>query len=289
MLILIRGAGDLASGIALRLHRCGMKIIMTDVEKPTSIRRTVAFSEAIVHKKTTVEDVTAVYANNTDEALDIISKGNIAVLVDPTASCKNTIKFDVLVDAILAKKNLGTQIDDAPIVIGVGPGFTCKKDCDAYVETLRGHSLGRACYEGSPIPNTNIPGFIGGFSGERVLRAPADGIFFGIHKIGDIVNEGETVGFVISPDKADMAQSLINNEVLTIKQCEELEGIPMKATLNGCLRGLLDNNIYVKKGLKSGDVDPRGEKSYCYTVSDKALGVAGGVLEAILTLSKIID
>lgn len=259
MLILIRGAGDLASGVALRLHRSGLKVVMTDLEKPTAIRRTVCFSQAILFGKAKVEDVTAVRAETMDDVRRILAAGNIPVLADPAADCRHGLRPDVLVDAILAKKNLGTKIDDAPLVIALGPGFSAGEDCHAVIETMRGHTLGRVIRSGPAIPNTNIPGLIGGFAGERVLRAPCDGIFTAVHRIGDTVEEGETIGFV--------------------------EGQPMKCTISGVLRGVLDDGVPVKKGMKSGDVDPRCKPEYCTTISDKALAVGGGVVEAVLYLN----
>lgn len=254
--ILIRGAGDIASGIALRLYRAGMDIIMTEIEDPTTIRRTVAFSDAVKLKEQRVEDVYAVLAESTEKAEELISQKKIPVIIDPVCKCRGELSPDVVVDAILAKRNLGTDIHFAPVVIGVGPGFTAGKDCHAVIETMRGHTLGRVYYEGSALPNTDIPGLIGGFAGERVLRAPADGVFTGVRKIGDMVEEDETVGTV--------------------------DGVPMKTTISGVLRGLLSDGVRVKKGMKSGDVDPRGKREYCDLVSDKALSVAGGVLEAIM-------
>ncbi len=260
MLILIRGAGDLASGIALRLHHCGFSVVMTEIAQPTTIRRTVAFSDAVTRGEARVEDVTAKRALDETDARRLLDLGFLPVLVDPEANSGKLLQPDALVDAILAKRNLGTKITDAPIVVGVGPGFTAGLDCHAVVETMRGHTLGRVCYEGSALPNTNIPGLIGGFTGERVLRAPADGIFTATHRIGDLVEAGETVGYVA--------------------------GEPMVCTISGVLRGLLADGVPVRKGLKSGDVDPRGKVEYCKTVSDKALAIAGGVLEAILHLSR---
>ena len=258
MLALIRGAGDLATGIALRLWRSGIRVVLTDLERPTAIRRTVAFSEAIVYGETTVEDVTARLAANADEARALLAQGIVPVLADPGCACREALAPDALVDAILAKRNLGTRITDAPVVVGVGPGFTAGEDCHAVVETMRGHTLGRVIYSGSALPNTNIPGLIGGFAGERVLRAPCDGIFTAVHRIGDTVEEGETIGFV--------------------------EGQPMKCTISGVLRGVLGDGVPVKKGMKSGDVDPRCKPEYCTTISDKALAVGGGVVEAVLYL-----
>ena len=177
MLILIRGAGDIATGVALRLYRSGMQVVMTDLPQPTAIRRTVCFSQAITHGETVVEGVRAVRAETAEQALALLAEGVVPVLPDPELRCLPALHPDALVDAILAKKNLGTHITDAPVVVGVGPGFTAGEDCHAVVETMRGHTLGRVIYDGAALPNTNIPGLIGGYAGERVLRAPADGIF----------------------------------------------------------------------------------------------------------------
>ena len=255
-IILIRGAGDLASGIALRLWRAGMGVVMTEIPRPTAIRRTVAFSQAVFDGETRVEDVTAKLANGPEAALALLGAGVLPLLVDPDCRCREAIQPDGLVDAILAKRNLGTTIHDAPVVVGVGPGFTAGIDCHAAVETMRGHSLGRVLYTGSPLPNTNVPGLIGGFAGERVLRAPADGIFRAALRIGDRVRAGDVAGWV-------------GDE-------------PMVCTLDGILRGLLASGIPVHRGMKAGDVDPRGDPAYCQTASDKALAIGGGVLEAIL-------
>ncbi len=260
MLVLIRGAGDLASGIALRLHHAKMQVVMTDLPRPTAIRRTVCFSQAILFGTMVVEDVTAKFASSAEEVPAILAEGCIPVLADPECKCLEALKPDVVVDAILAKRNLGTKITDAPCVIGVGPGFTVGVDCHAAVETMRGHTLGRVITEGSPLPNTNIPGLIGGFAGERVLRAPAEGIFRQILQIGDSVKQGEVAGTV--------------------------NGEPMLCQIDGMLRGILADGTPVYKGMKAGDVDPRGEESYCYLVSDKALSIGGGVLEAIFRYSE---
>ena len=263
MLILIRGAGDLASGIALRLHHAHMKIVMTDLPRPSAIRRTVCFSQAILFGSMRVEDVTARRAESSEDALRITAAGDIAVLADPQAACIAALKPDAVVDAILAKRNLGTRITDAPCVVGVGPGFTAGTDCHAAVETMRGHYLGRVITDGSPLPNTNIPGLIGGFAGERVLRAPADGVFHQLLEIGAQVRAGDVAG--------------------------EVEGVPMLCHIDGILRGILADGAPVFKGMKAGDVDPRGERKYCDTVSDKALAVGGGVLQAILQITGILE
>ena len=263
MLILIRGAGDLASGIALRLHHAHMKIVMTDLPRPSAIRRTVCFSQAILFGSMRVEDVTARRAESPEDALRITAAGDVAVLADPQAACIAALKPDAVVDAILAKRNLGTRITDAPCVVGVGPGFTAGTDCHAAVETMRGHYLGRVITDGSPLPNTNIPGLIGGFAGERVLRAPADGVFHQLLEIGAQVRAGDVAG--------------------------EVEGVPMLCHIDGILRGILADGTPVFKGMKAGDVDPRGERKYCDTVSDKALAVGGGVLQAILQITGILE
>ena len=259
MRVLIRGAGDIATGIALRLFRSHMEVVMTDLPAPTAIRRTVCFSQAIVLGKTVVEDVTAVRASDAAEAETLLAKGVIPVLADPAGACREALHPDAVVDAILAKRNLGTRITDAPVVIGVGPGFTAGTDCHAVVETMRGHTLGRVIYRGSALPNTNIPGLIGGYAGERVLRAPADGIFTRILDIGDEVQPGDIAGTV--------------------------NGQPMKCTIGGVVRGILPSGTPVHRGMKSGDVDPRCQPEYCTTASDKALAVGGGALEAILHLT----
>ena len=260
MMVLLRGAGDIATGVATRLYRCGYRIAMTDLEKPTSIRRTICFSEAILNGSATVEGVTARFAKGPEQASAIMDAGEVAVLSDPEGTCIAACKPDVVVDAILAKRNLGTRISDAPIVIGVGPGFTAGVDCHAVVETMRGHTLGRVYYEGSALPNTGVPGSIGGFTLERILRAPCDGEFTGVKHIGDTVEAGET--------------------------CAYVSGTPMTASIRGVLRGLLPDGLTVRAGMKSGDVDPRCAVEHCYMVSDKALAVGGGVLEAILHLSR---
>ena len=259
MLVLIRGAGDIATGIAMRLWRAGVQVVMTDLPQPTAIRRTVCFSQAIVLGETQVEDATARRAVDVPQARRICAAGEISVLADPELRCREALRPDALVDAILAKRNLGTRITDAPVVVGVGPGFTAGEDCHAVVETMRGHTLGRVIYRGSALPNTNIPGLIGGYAGERVLRAPADGIFVQRREIGDEVKAGDIAG--------------------------EVDGQPMRCTIDGVLRGLLPDGTPVFKGMKSGDVDPRCKPEYCTTASDKALAVGGGVLEAILCLT----
>lgn len=259
MFVMIRGGGDLATGAALRLYRSGMEVAVCEIPAPTSIRRTVCFSEAVRLGEAAVEDVTARRAD-LEEVPELLEAGIIPVLMDPDGACIKVLEPDAVADLILAKRNLGTTIDMAPIVVAAGPGFTAGVDCHAVVETMRGHYLGRVVYAGSALPNTNIPGLIGGYAGERVLRAPADGVFQGARQIGDRVEPGDVAGYV--------------------------DGVPMVCTIGGILRGLLADGIPVRKGMKSGDVDPRCEPAHCLCASDKALAVGGGVLEAILHFSR---
>jgi xanthine dehydrogenase accessory factor len=259
-MIVIKGAGDLASGIAVRLAHCGYRIVMTDLPHPTSIRRTVCFSEAILKGTFAVEDVIAEYAPDISLIPAIHEREHIAVLADPEAECIKALRPEVVVDAILAKRNLGTKMSDAPVVIALGPGFTAGVDCHAVIETMRGHDLGRVILEGSAEPNTGIPGNISGFTTERVLRAQKDGVFTELHHIGDIVEKGEPVA--------------------------EVDGEPICAMISGVIRGLLPTGTPVHSGMKSGDIDPRPVQAHCYTVSDKARAIGGGVLEVILMLQR---
>ena len=265
MLVVIRGAGDLASGIALRLRRAGFNIAMTEIAAPLSVRRTVCFSQAVYEGSFQVEDVTALLVKNEEEMRAAFKKGRIAVFVDPTAEIVKKFRPDVLIDAIMAKRNIGSSITDAAAVIGIGPGFIAGVDCHAVVETKRGHTLGRLITEGGALPNTGVPGDIGGFTTERLLRSPADGVFEALASIsiGDMVKKGDTVAVIRNSPGTEM---------------------PLKAEIDGVLRGLLPPGIGVTRGMKAGDIDPRCERSHCFTVSDKALAIAGGVLEEIMRM-----
>lgn len=258
MFVVIKGAGDLASGVAVRLYRSGIQVTMTDLPFPTAIRRTVSFCPALTEGAAEVEGIRAVRAENAAEAFAAMARGEIAVLADPEANIIKEMNPPVVIDAILAKYNVGTRITDAPVVIAMGPGFNAGKDCHAVIETMRGHSLGRVILSGPAMPNTGSPGVICGCSDERILRAPAAGIFTGCHKIGDLVKAGEVMGTV--------------------------DGVPMLAKIDGVLRGILTDGCPVYEGMKSGDIDPRGVITNCYTVSDKARAIGGGVLEAVLML-----
>ena len=267
MLVVIRGAGDIASGIALRLHRAGMQVVMCDLAVPTSIRRTVCFSEAIRLGETRVEGVRGVLCADGASARAVTEAGDVAVLVDPEAACARELAPDALVDAILAKRNLGTTRDLAPIVIGVGPGFTAREDCDAAVETMRGHYLGRVYYEGSPIPNTAVPGLIGGYAGERVMRAPADGVFEPCVEIGAQVAEGSQIAvisdlshFKVEGEIADTYGDRIaaGGKAIVKIGSEKLEGTVSSVTplsKNGVISFTVqlneDNNRRLRSGLKT--------------------------------------
>lgn len=255
--IWIRGAGDLATGIALRLYRSGFDIIMSDIPVPTTVRRTVAFSTAVYTGETQVEGITGKLCENISMIDTVIESGCIPVIVDPSGEIMKEYKPDIIVDAIIAKTNIGTKITDADIVIGVGPGFEAGVDCHAVVETKRGHNLGRVIWSGSAYPNTGVPGNIGGYTVERIIRATADGVFSAKVNIGDFVKAGDLLAY-----------------------CDET---PVYANIDGIVRGLLQDGVKVKKGMKSGDVDPRAEREYCFSVSDKASAIGGGVLEAILS------
>lgn len=256
-LIVIKGAGDIATGIACRLFRSGFPIIMTELAQPTVIRRTVAFAQAIFSGQVIVENVVAVNTSM-ENSLEVVKQGQIPVVVDPQSSITNVLKPWGIVDAILAKKNLGTQITDAPAVVGIGPGFTAGLDVHAVVESMRGHDLGRVIIEGEALPDTGIPGEIGGYTRERILRAPCQGVFKGISRIGDYVVAGEIVAHV-------------NKE-------------PVIAEISGILRGLIQDGLTVKAGMKIGDIDARCVQQHCFSISDKARAIGGGVLEALMQL-----
>jgi xanthine dehydrogenase accessory factor len=257
VLTVIRGAGDLASGVAHRLYKAGFQVIMTDLAQPTVIRRKVAFAEAIYEGTTQVEGITG-RLSTFETCQKVLAQGEIPVLVDPLAEIINYLKPQVVIDAILAKKNIGTNINLAPVVIALGPGFTAPEDAHAVIETQRGHFLGKVIYKGSALPNTGVPGEIKGKTEERVLRAPCSGVFASCVEIGDLVKKDQVVG--------------------------EVAKMPVLSSLDGVVRGLLKSGLEVNQGMKIGDVDPRGEKTHCFTISDKARALGGAVLEAMLNL-----
>lgn len=256
---LVRGAGDIATGTIQKLVRAGFKCVVTEVSNPSSIRRKVSLSEAIYEQKKVVEDIEAVLCENLDEIGQYLERYNPVIIVDPKLTILNKMKFDVVVDAILAKKNTGLKKEMAEITIGLGPGFEAGVDCDIVIETMRGHDLARIIEQGFAKKNTSIPGIIDGFSNERVIYSDFDGQFTHIKSISDIVNKEEII--------AKVGDNYI------------------RATLDGVIRGMIRDNFEVKKGLKIIDIDPRYEEvENCFTISDKARAIGGAVLEAIMML-----
>jgi xanthine dehydrogenase accessory factor len=254
----VKGAGDMASGVALSLHRAGFAVAMTEIDRPTVVRRTVSFAQAIYEGAASVEGTEAVVVAPSGIE-DTLARGTIAVIVAEDAEeVLGMVRPVLLVDAIIAKRNLGTHIGDAPAVVALGPGFVAGRDVHAVIETRRGHDLGRVLLEGSAHENTGVPGDVGGFTWQRVVRSPAAGAFRTVADIGDLVKAGDVVGYV----------------------GEE----PVRVALDGVLRGLLHTGLDVTEGFKLGDVDPRGDPSRCLTASDKARVIGGSVLEAACAL-----
>ncbi|WPC24927.1 selenium-dependent molybdenum cofactor biosynthesis protein YqeB [Brachyspira hyodysenteriae] len=265
-LVIVRGAGDLATGIVYSLYKAHLKVIVLDTQYPSSIRRKVALSEAVYDGESKVEDIEAVLVKSYEEALNIIANKNykkIPILIDPNCDILKNIKPTFLIDAIIAKKNLGTNKSMAKYTIALGPGFTAGKDCDIVIETMRGHNLGRMYLEGEAIPNTGIPGNIGGKEAERVIHASSNGIIENVKNIGDFVKEKEVIAYINN-----------NNEKIEVL-----------ATFDGLLRGIIRDGFKVHKGLKIADIDPRkSEYDNCFTISDKARNLGGSVLTAMMYL-----
>lgn len=260
-LIIVRGGGDIATGTIHKLHQSGFAVLVLEAACPSAIRRQVAFSEAVYDGVQKIEGVCCERAADMAQVQDILAAGNVAVLVDPKGEAIKRMQPFAVVDAILAKKNLGTSRDMAPLTVALGPGFCAGADVDVVVETMRGHKLGRLIYEGKAIPDTGIPGEIAGVGKARVMHAQAEGILRGGKKIGDYVKEGEQVAVIESAD-----------------------GIcPVTASVTGIVRGLIRDGYPVTPGFKIADIDPRREEyENCFTISDKARCIAGGVLEAVM-------
>ena len=296
LLIICRGAGDLATGIIHRLHRAGHRVIALETDYPAAIRRQVSFCEAVYDGSAVVEGVTArlvpaladaetdteTYSGENDTpAAHIVSEkwdssaieavleaGEVPLLIDQKGESIALLKPDVVVDAIIAKKNLGTTIDMAPLVIGVGPGFTAGQDVHLVIESMRGHNLARIITDGMAQPNTGVPGNIAGFTSERVIHAPAAGYIHDVRKIGDIVQKGDEIARIY-PDKESYDNALS-------------EYVSVNATITGIIRGLIREGYYFREGFKIADIDPReSELTNCFTISDKARSIAGSVLEAV--------
>jgi len=257
VVVLIRGAGEMASGVAHRLHRSHFNVCMLEIPHPIAVRREVSFCEAIYDGEKEVEGIRSRFISRPEEIHSVWQEGKIPVLIDPDGEkIRRFIKPDVLVDAVMAKKDSGTHIKKAPLVIGLGPGFYAEKDVHIVIETNRGHDLGRLILKGTAEPDTGIPGNIGGYTVERVLRTMKKGVFHPQKGIGDRVHKGSVVAVV--------------------------DDFPVMAKISGIVRGLIREGVEVKKGMKVGDIDPRGKRESCFTISDKARAIGGGVLEAIL-------
>ena len=255
MKVLIKGAGDLATGIAYECWLAGYEVLMTEIEIPLAVRRAVSFSRAVYEGEAKVEDATGILVHNIEEALKVTEAGNIAVIVDEHADIRKEYRPDVLVDGIMAKKNVGTSIEDAPLVVAIGPGFEAGVDCHYVIETQRGSTLGHVIREGGALPNTGVPGEVGGYTRERLIQASANGRMEPVARIADVVEKGQIVA--------------------------RTGGVPVYAQMSGIVRGMLQEGVEVTKGLKIGDIDAREVEAYCYQISDKARRIGQGVLEAI--------
>jgi xanthine dehydrogenase accessory factor len=260
-LVLLRGGGDLASGVAARLYRSGIGVIIVELPQPRAIRRLVSFAEAVYAGAVEVEGIQGVYAEEVEAARRAVGAGRIAVVADAEASLRHSLRPVAIVDARMRKRPPELDLDAAPLIVGLGPGFTAGVDCHAVVETQRGHHLGRVLWEGAAEPDSGQPGEIAGQADRRVLRAPEDGIMRAVAALGSLVAAGQTV-------------TKVGRREVT-------------APFDGAVRGLIHDGLTVRRGEKIGDLDPRNQLRYCHEISDKALAVGGGVLEAVLTRPEI--
>jgi xanthine dehydrogenase accessory factor len=246
-----------------RLTRAGFRVMASELAQPTVLRRTVAFAEAVTLGRITVEGITACRASTPDEVMQAFERGEVPVVIDPDGTFIKSMHPTTLVEATLYKRNSGITIHDAPIVIALGPGYEAGKDVHAVIETNRGHNLGRVYLQGYAEPNTGVPGTIGGYAAERLLRAPCAGLLYGLRQIGDYVQAGETVALVKEGETSS----------------------PIIAAIPGILRGLVRDELPVHPGMKVGDIDPRAAREHCFTISDKSRAIGGGVLEAVMYFS----
>jgi xanthine dehydrogenase accessory factor len=263
-IILIRGGGDLASGVALRLHRVGLSVVITELEKPLAVRRLVSFAEAVYSGETIIEGVTARRVNDPGDSLKVLqtlSKGRVPVLIDQEAASAHLLHPIVIVDGRMLKQAPEALRHSARLYIGLGPGFLAGDNCHAVIETQRGHLLGRVIWQGAAQPDSGLPEAMGELQAERVLRAPVDGKISPLAQIGDELQAGQPVA--------------------------EIGGQIVSSPIMGVLRGLLHPDVEIKQGTKIGDIDPRNDPALCNRVSDKSLAVGGGVLEAILTRPEV--
>ena len=257
-IIVVRGGGDLATGSIHKLWAAGFKVLVLEAEYPAAIRRQVSLSEAVYEGTATVEGLTARLITDLSQMEAVWAAGEVPMLVDPDAACLEAVKPAVLVDAIIAKYNLGTRRDMAPATIALGPGFVAGEDVDVVIETARGHKLGRVIKEGAAKPNSGIPGIIGGYGKERVMHSSAQGVLRNVHAIGDIVEAGTEIAYIETDDG----------------------NVPVLATISGIIRGLIRDGYPVTVGFKIADIDPRKEElENCWLISDKARCIAGSVLQ----------
>lgn len=263
--IIVRGGGDLATGTIYRLSRSGYSVIVLESQKPSAIRRQVSFCQAVYEGIMEVEGMVCTKVETIEEALEKAKPGKPMLLVDEEAHCLKKYHPEILIDGILAKKNLGTRREMADMTIALGPGFEAGKDVDYVIETKRGHYLGKIIEKGFAIPNTGVPGIIGGYGRERVIHAPCRGIFFQRHEIGDWVEAGQSIGWIES----------------------ETGTVEVRTEISGVLRGIIQNGYEVTEHFKTADVDPRKEsREYCALISDKARCIAGSVLELVCAYEK---
>lgn len=256
-MVIVRGGGDLATGTIYKLYQCGYDVLVLETARPTAIRRKVSFCEAVYDGSSTVEHVVCRRADTKEQCMHAWEQQEIPLMTDPDGKMIREMQPEAVIDAILAKKNLGTSKDMAPLTIALGPGFCAGKDVDYVIETKRGHQLGRVIAQGSAAPDTGVPGIIGGYGAERVIHAPASGSIRVLAQIGSIVEKGQTLA--------------------------RIGDVNVPATLDGVLRGMIRDGFAVEKGLKIADIDPRiEEKENCATISDKARCIAGGVLEVLV-------
>lgn len=271
--VLIKGGGDLASGVAHVLVNAGVGVMVTELAQPKMVRRKVSFGNVVYEREIVIEGVRGVLCASVKEAFMAVHSGRVAVLIDPTCSASEFVMPAVLVDAVMAKKNTGTRIYDAPAVIALGPGFEVGRDCHAVIETVRGENMGKVLYSGTAAPPTGKPAEVKGYGTERVLRAPAAGVFQGRAEIGDAVRPGTEVACV---------RFEIDGRPGTAGAGSQVEVV---ARIAGVLRGLLADGVVVEKGQKVGDIDPNGQREDCFRMSDKARAVGRGVIDAIRRLA----
>jgi xanthine dehydrogenase accessory factor len=286
-LVIVRGGGDIATGTVWALRRAGFPVLILESDHPSAIRRSVALSEAVYEGSASVEDLTVSLAENLDQAQYLLFQDQIAIMADPEGHAIRGIletggkysEWDTglttlagggrhlfltaVVDAILAKKNIGTTKDMAPFVIALGPGFTAGEDCDVVIETMRGHTLARPYEKGCALQNTGVPGLIGGHAEDRVIHSPADGVLHALVDIGDLAEEGQTICVIGEKDGQDTCK--------------------VRAPFTGLVRGLIRDGFHVTEGFKIADIDPRqSERENCFTISDKARAIGGAVVQELV-------